>query len=155
DTELTARAGQEALEAQEPVPPDDVESPVVAGSLRAPRRWEQLLIDAAVIGGRRPWERRLGGLAAQVRAPPAALADDEARALRVRRQLSDLKALREFALPLLDALEALPASATWGGWLDPLTALASRALRQPGRVLSLLAELAPMGPVGPVSLGEV
>ncbi len=155
DAELTARAGQEAPQAQEPAPPDDVESPVVAGTLRAPRRWEQVLIDAAVIGGRRRWERRLDGLAAQLRAALAAFPDDEARALRLRRQVGDLLALREFALPLLDALEALPASATWGGWLDPLTALASRALRQPGRVLSLLAELAPMGPVGPVSLGEV
>src|SRR5262249_1728461 len=82
DAELTARAGQEAVEAEEPAPPEDVESPVVAGTLRAPRRWEQLLIDAAVIGGRRRWERRLGGLGAQLRAALAAFADDRAPARR-------------------------------------------------------------------------
>jgi len=36
------------------------------GVLRAPRRWEQLLVDAAVIGGRDRWERRLAGLAADL-----------------------------------------------------------------------------------------
>ena len=155
DVELTGRPDQEPAPAEEPQAPDDVDAPVVAGALRAPWRWEQLLLEAAVIGGRSRWERRLDGLAAQLRGTLTAFADDEARALRLRRQLGDLAALREFALPLLDALEALPASATWGGWLDPLTALATRALRHPSRVLSLLAELAPMGPVGPVSLGEV
>src|SRR5207249_5063202 len=84
-----------------------------------------------------------------------AYADDEARVQHFQRELRDLGALREFALPLLDALSSLPREASWGEWLDPLTALATRALREPARVLSLLAELAPMGPVGPVSLGEV
>src|SRR5439155_4661722 len=36
---------------------------VVAGTLRAPRLWEKLLVDAAVIGGRDRWERRIDGLA--------------------------------------------------------------------------------------------
>jgi len=155
DAELTGRPGEYPPPADEPVRPADVETPVVAGSLRAPWRWEQLLMDAAVIGGRERWERRLDGRRAQLRTTLAAFADDEAKAQRVQRQLEDLAALRDFALPLLDALEALPASATWGEWLDPLTALASRALREPARVLSLLAELAPMGPVGPISLAEV
>src|SRR6202007_259674 len=81
--------------------------------------------------------------------------DDESRLQLVQRDLADLAALRDFALPLLDALAALPDEATWGEWIDPLTALASRVLREPARVLSLLAELAPMSPVGPVSLAEV
>jgi RecB family exonuclease len=155
DAELTARPDEEPARAEEPERPDDVEAPVVAGSLRAPWRWEQLLMDAAVIGGRERWKRRLDGLQAQLRTTLAAFADDEARSQRMTRQLDDLAALRDFALPLLDALEALPASATWGDWIDPLTALAARALREPSRVLSLLAELVPMGPVGPVSLAEV
>ena len=154
DAELTARPGEEQPPAEDPVQPENVEAPVVAGTLRAPRRWEQLLIDAAVIGGRHRWKRRLDGLQGQLRTKLRA-ADDEARSQGLQRQLDDLAALRDFALPLLDSLEGLPASATWGEWLDPLTALASRALRSPARVLSLLAELAPMGPVGPVSLGEV
>src|SRR3989475_778396 len=155
DSELTARPAAEPAPAAEPGPPADLDAPVVAGALRAPWRWEQLLIDAAVIGGRQRWKRRLDGLEAQLRATLAAFAEDEARAQRMERELADLAALREFALPLLDALAALPASATWAGWIDPLTALATRALREPARVLSLLAELAPMGPVGPVPLGEV
>src|SRR2546425_1282077 len=155
DSELTARPAAEPAPAAEPGPPADLDAPVVAGALRAPWRWEQLLIDAAVIGGRQRWKRRLDGLEAQLRATLAAFAEDEARAQRMERELADLAALREFALPLLDALAALPASASWAGWIDPLTALATRALREPARVLSLLAELAPMGPVGPVSLGEV
>src|SRR2546423_6599160 len=155
DSELTARPAAEPAPVAEPGPPADLDAPVVAGALRAPWRWEQLLIDAAVIGGRQRWKRRLDGLEAQLRATLAAFAEDEARAQRMERELADLAALREFALPLLDALAALPASASWAGWIDPLTALATRALREPARVLSLLAELAPMGPVGPVSLGEV
>ncbi|HTO97996.1 MAG TPA: PD-(D/E)XK nuclease family protein [Myxococcales bacterium] len=155
DEELTARAGAESPAPADPARPDDVEAPVVAGSLRAPRHWEQFLMEAAVIGGRDRWERRLQGLDARFRVELQAFAEDEAKAQRIRRQLDELGALREFALPLLDTLAALPKSATWAAWLDPLTALASRALREPGRVLSLLAELAPMGPVGPVSLAEV
>src|SRR5256714_1549754 len=83
-------------------PPEDLDAPVVAGALRAPWRWEQLLIDAAVIGGRERWKRRLDGLEAQLRTTSVAFAEDEARAQRLERGLADLAALREFALPLLD-----------------------------------------------------
>ncbi|HZX96875.1 MAG TPA: PD-(D/E)XK nuclease family protein, partial [Myxococcales bacterium] len=155
DAELTARAPETAPAAEEPAFPSDLDEPVVAGSLRAPRRWEKLLVDAAVMGGRARWERRLGGLGEKLQRELAAVAEDEAKAERARRDLSDLAALRQFALPLLDALAALPVSASWGEWIDPLTAVATRALRDPSRVLSLLAELAPMAPVGPVALPEV
>ncbi|HYY53598.1 MAG TPA: PD-(D/E)XK nuclease family protein [Myxococcales bacterium] len=155
DTELTPTPTEEPAHPEDATAPVDVDAPVVAGSLRAPWRWEQLLIDAAVIGGRDRWKRRLDGLEAQLRTTLSAFAEDEARAQRIERELADLGALRDFALPLLDSLASLPASATWAGWLDPLGALASRALRDPARVLSLLAELVPMGPVGPVSLAEV
>ena len=155
DAELDARLPPEPEPQREPAAPADVDAPVVAGSLRAPWRWEKLLLDAAVIGGRHRWERRLDGLRGALQGQVEAFADDEARLERVRRELDDLSALRTFALPLLDALAALPKSATWGDWIDPLTALASRSLRDPARVLSLLAELAPMAPVGPVALPEV
>ena len=142
-------------EPEPPAPaPDDPDAPVVAGVLREPRRWERLLVDAAVIGGRERWERRLAGLAADLRLK-AREEDDEGRRDRLQRDLADLAALRGFALPLLDALAALPAAASWGDWLERLSALATTALRRPGRVLSLLAELAPMAPVGPVGLDEV
>jgi len=143
-------------EPEEPSPASaDVDAPVAFGVLRAPRRWEQLLIDAAVIGGKGRWARRLSGLAAKLEAELVEFADDESRTGRIRRDQEDLRALRDFALPLLDALASLPREASWGQWLGPLTALATRALRRPARVLSLLAELQPMGPVGPVSLAEV
>ena len=46
---------------------DSAESPVLEGSLRAPWKWERLLVDSAVIGGRERWSRRLTGLAAEQR----------------------------------------------------------------------------------------
>ncbi|MBX7097410.1 MAG: PD-(D/E)XK nuclease family protein [Myxococcaceae bacterium] len=131
------------------------EAPVAQGRLRSPRRWERLLVDAAVIGGRDRWERRLDGLETSLRTLRAAPDVSEGRAASLDRTLDDLKVLRAFALPLLDELAALPSDAPWGEWLEALGRLASRALRRPERVLALLAELAPMGSVGPVGLSEV
>jgi CRISPR/Cas system-associated exonuclease Cas4 (RecB family) len=137
-------------------PPDVEEVPVVAGSLRAPRRWENLLVEAAVIGGRDRWARRLAGLAEELKLDLAAQEDpDGAVAARLTTELRDLGHLRDYALPLIDALAELPDSAVWGDWIDALSALASRALRRPERVLSALSELVPMAPTGPVELAEV
>ncbi len=130
--------------------------PVVAGRLRAPRRWEYLLVEAAVIGGRERWRRRIEGLRNDLRLKIPALADeDETRAAITRRTLEDLEAFAGYALPLIEALDGLPKSTNWGDWLDQLGALATRALRKPDRVLSMLSELAPMAGVGPVTLDEV
>ncbi len=128
------------------------DAPVAAGTLRAPWRWERLLVEAAVIGGRERWARRLAGLAARHALVEDPGADPHGHAARDR---ADLAHLTAFALPLLDELAALPAQATWGTWLDRLAALADRALRLPDRVLGVLAALAPMADVGPVALGEV
>jgi ATP-dependent helicase/nuclease subunit B len=133
----------------------DPEAPVTAGRLRAPRRWERLLIDAAVIGGTGRWRRRLAGLRHRAEADAASPTASEAQVQRAQRTLGDLTALETFALPLLDALAALPAEATWGEWLGRLTSLATRALKTPQRVLGILQELAPMSVVGPVRLAEV
>ena len=136
--------------------PADDRGPVIAGQLRAPRRWERLLVEAAVIGGRERWRRRIDGLANDLRLKVAELADeDEARAAIVARTLEDLNAFAGYTLPLIELLDGLPASAHWGEWLDQLSALATRALRQPERVLSVLSELAPMASIGPVTLEEV
>ena len=137
-------------------PSESEEGPVSGGRLRAPRRWEQLLVEAAVIGGRDRWSRRLDGLAKEMTLDLEALEDpDDPSATRITRDLSALEALRDYALPLLEVLAGLPAQAPWGDWLDHLSALATRALRRPERVLAVLAELAPMASVGPVELGEV
>ncbi|MGC4117252.1 MAG: PD-(D/E)XK nuclease family protein [Myxococcales bacterium] len=153
---VLTRGGDEAPETAEPAPPADPDAaPASAGTLRAPWRWERLLQDAAVIGGHERWARRLDGLRAEVEAQRAALAEKGEQSQRIERQLADLGALRNFALPLIAELHDWPAQATWSEWLERLTALATRALRHPDRVLTLLAELAPMGPIGPVALNEV
>jgi ATP-dependent helicase/DNAse subunit B len=131
--------------------PED--SPVRNGQLRAPRRWERLLVEAAVIGGRDRWRLRLDGLANDLRLRLTEA--DEAEAENLARTLDDLSAFSTYALPLIEALDELPEASSWGEWLDRLAALATQALKNPDRVLALLAELAPMGPVGPVTLSEV
>jgi hypothetical protein len=134
----------------------DTDAPVVAGTLRAPRRWERLLVDAAVIGGRERWTRRLVGLAKELELDLQELDDPEdPAALRIQRQLVDLAALRDYALPLIDELASFPERVVWGEWIDQLSSLATRALRHPERVLAVLGELAPMAAIGPVDLAEV
>ncbi len=129
--------------------------PVVEGALRAPWRWERLLVDAAVIGNRERWERRLGGLGAELELRRSELADDDVRAAFFDRQILDLKHLGDVAMPQISALAALPMRAAWGEWLGHLRALAALAVRDSAPVLAALAELEPMAPVGPVGLDEV
>ena len=124
--------------------------------VRAPRRWDALLVDAAVIGGLDRWQRRLDGLHAQLEAEAAQAAlEGDGRADYRRRQADDAKELAAFALPIVEALAALPEGETWGAWLDALTELAAQSIARPERVLQVLAELAPMKDVGPVSLTQV
>ncbi len=126
-----------------------------AGS-RAPWRWEKLLVDAAVIGGRERWARRLAGLDAELRLKRAALeAEDGAVTAALDREIADLDHLRNVALPIIDALAGLPDAAPWEEWLNRLEALAAISIRDTGEALRALAELRPMGPVGPVTLAEV
>jgi CRISPR/Cas system-associated exonuclease Cas4 (RecB family) len=139
-----------------PLPPDREASPVVGGTLRAPRHWEQLLVEAAVIGGRDRWVKRLDGLANELRLDLEALDDpDDPAGVRIKKSIASVASLRAYALPLLDVLEGLPDRAPWGTWIDRLSALATRAIRSPERVLSVLSELLPMASVGPVDLREV
>jgi ATP-dependent helicase/nuclease subunit B len=131
------------------------QTPVREGQLRAPRRWEQLLVDAAVIGSRDRWRRRLDGLGNELRTKLAELShDDEVETAAVIRALDDLAAFAAYALPLIDLLSGWPDFANWGEWFGHLGDLAARALKRPDRVLAVLAELAPIAPVGPVSLSE-
>ncbi len=143
--------GEEASEA----PPNEA---VPGRTLRVPRRWERLLVEASVVGGLDRWARRLDGLRAELelrRSGLVALDADDPRIERIDVNLVNLGYLRDYVLPLLDDLAALPEEASWAEWLDALGALATRGLRRPKTVLSLLAGLAPMGPIGPVSLSEV
>jgi CRISPR/Cas system-associated exonuclease Cas4 (RecB family) len=180
DEELIPERIARALEPSVPTPevepepvPASVRAPVREGSLRAPRQWERLLVESAVIGGRERWSTRLGGLREElaVRKKEAELAGLPTEALRT--SIEDLAAFEGFAMPLLDELDSLardpfaapssgsgPASralrqATWGAWTEALSALATRALRKPDRVLAVLSEMAPMRDVGPLTLAEV
>ncbi len=131
---------------------------VIAGSLRAPWKWETLIVESAVIGGDPTrWHRRLAGLAHEYRLKMQGELSEEPespRAARFERELRNLAHLRSFALPIIDLLALWPASASWGDWLDRFAALAPMVLRQPERVLRVLAELRPMSEIGPVSLDE-
>lgn len=139
-------------------PPDADDRPVVAGTLRTPWRWDRLLVESAVIGGRDRWIRRLTGLERELRLRLDECDADDPRSPRARRLESDLvslRHLRRFALPVIELLASFPRQAPWGAWLDRLEALAPRVLRRPDRVLATLGELRPMAEVGPVPLAEV
>jgi ATP-dependent helicase/nuclease subunit B len=138
--------------------PDSDDAPVVEGALRAPWKWEALLVESAVIGGRERWARRLTGLAADYRARIEAVRREEPESPRLdalARDLANLEHLGRFALPVIDRLAGLPGAAPWGEWLPALERLAPLVLQRPERILTVLAELRPLAPVGPVSLDEV
>jgi RecB family exonuclease len=147
---------EEHIPEDPPLPVEPEARSVVDGALRAPWRWERLLVESAVIGSEDRWERRSAGLERELRLRRDELRDeDENRAAALDRDIRDLAHLREFALPLIKLLAALPHKATWGEWLARLSELATSALRESKAVLETLAELAPMSPVGPVELFEV
>jgi ATP-dependent helicase/nuclease subunit B len=131
-------------------------NPAVERGARAPWRWEKLLVEAAVIGSRARWDRRLDGLEAELRLRRTALEDDDgAQAHFLDRQLADLAHLRTLAMPLIDALAALPKLATWLEWLAHLRALTALAIIDREHVMGQLAELDLLGPIGPVTLDEI
>jgi hypothetical protein len=155
--------------ADENVPIDDSldagsdDDAIVAGTLRAPWKWEELIVESAVIGGvdredgKRRWRRRLSGLAADYMIQLDEVRRDEPespRVARIERDVRNLRHLRDFALPVIDALADWPDEATWGEWLDRFEELAPVVLLRPSRVLRVIAELRPMAAVGPVSLEE-
>jgi hypothetical protein len=138
-------------------PAEDESSAIVDGTLRAPWKWERLIVESSVIGGADRWHRRLDGLAQELRLRIREESRDDPEspiARRGARDLRNLEHLRAFALPIIDTLASWPASATWGEWLDRFGALVPRVLRRPNDVLQVLSELRPMAEVGPVGLDE-
>jgi CRISPR/Cas system-associated exonuclease Cas4 (RecB family) len=144
-------------------PLDSDDHAIVAGTLRSPWKWEELIVESAVVGGRTReegsarWRRRLDGLAADYRIRIQEMRKEEpesARIARYERDLANLAHLRQFALPIVDALAEWPERASWGEWLERFTALAEHTLRRPARVLQVLADLRPMASIGPVTLEE-
>ncbi len=121
-----------------------------------PAAWERLLVDAAVVGGKERWERRLRGLENEYRLRLSKLEDeDETEAGHIGRQLELLGNLQRLALPIIRRLDELPRQAIWGEWLGQLSELAQMTLRHPDSVLLALNELWAMGEAGPVTLDEV
>jgi CRISPR/Cas system-associated exonuclease Cas4 (RecB family) len=138
---------------------DDEDNAVLAGSLRTPRRWERMLVEAAVVGGGPGrWRRRLDGFDEELRERRREIERDDPSSARLaaidddRRRLVHLGA---FALPIVTEMAAWPPLARWGEWLDRLDDLAPRTLRTPAYVRRVLADLRPMASVGPVSIDEV
>jgi CRISPR/Cas system-associated exonuclease Cas4 (RecB family) len=136
-----------------PSAPAAASEPRPTRSLLLPRRWESLLVDAAVIGGAGRWHRRLDGFSRELEERIARANEQQRRILE--RELAALQALRTFALPIVDLLGALPRAASWGAWLDALNELAERALDAPGPVRAVLAQLEIVRDVGPVGLKDV
>jgi hypothetical protein len=148
--------------AVEAIEDSDAEA-VVSGTLRAPWKWEALVVESAVIGGRsraegrERWRRRLDGLSADYRYRLDALRAEEPespRIARFERELRNLGHLRDFALPIVALLAEWPEQAMWGEWIDRFSVLAVRVLGRPARVQRTLADLRPMAEVGPVTLDE-
>src|SRR5260370_4217656 len=108
------------LAEEEPAGPRESGAPVVAGTLRAPWRWEHLLLDAAVIKGRERWEKRLRGLEGQLRVQLQNFADDEARAQRLRRAPAQRDAPPALAPPASDAPAGPPQQPHPGDGRGPL-----------------------------------
>ncbi len=118
-------------------------------TVRAPRQWERLLVEAIVIGGDpQRWRRRIRGLSADLSRRAAELDRIGGESSGLRRTMDELAALERFALPLLDDLAALPARASLAVYREKVSALATRALAQPARALAAIAELAPRAPSG-------
>ncbi|MCA1561107.1 MAG: hypothetical protein LC804_12855 [Acidobacteria bacterium] len=132
------------------------DEPISREGLRAPGRWEALLIDAGVIGGEARWRRRLDGLKEEFRLQHRELQREESGAAleELERKIRHLEQFTAFALPLIGRLAAWPAAATWGEWLDLFEDLALRALARPSRVRRVLADLRPMAAIGGVALAE-
>ena len=154
---VTIKETGDPIDSQEVGTPitEAVERPVTNGQLRAPSRWEHLLVEAAVIGGRDRWRRRINGLRAELQMKLVQAEEDEAQVAMLGRLLGDLTSFAAYAMPLIDELAELPATANWGEWIERLSALVTRAVRQPDRVLAILFELTPMSSIGPVSLDDV
>ena len=130
----------------------------LAGTLRAPWRWEDLIVEAAVFGKLDRWQRRLKGLEHEYDRRLREASSEDPEASRVRglvRDREQLRALRSFAEPILAEMADWLPSQPWGEWLHALERLAPRVIARPERVLRTLRELAPLSAIGPVSLREV
>lgn len=146
DEETAQLLGASATSAESP-PPRPTKN------LTVPRRWESILVNAAVIGGAARWHSRLDVLERSLEKRIERAKEFER--LAAERERDTLRELREFALPIVDLLGRLPEAAPWGAWLDALRELTERAIDAPAPIFSALAELEIVRDVGPVTLTDV
>ena len=152
------RAEDAAPEDEAPAPTERDADRIVAGTLRAPWRWEELLVESYVIQGLDRWKRRLPGLRHEYERRLRELRGDDTDSPRIaalERDREQLRQLEDFAVPIVEALDTWRAPRLWGEWLEAFAEWAPRVIRQPVRVLRVLGELTPLGSVGPVGLREV
>ena len=119
-------------------PPDTDDEAIVAGTLRSPWKWEELIVESAVVGGptradgKARWRRRLDGLAADYRYRIEELKREEPESPRSRGSSATCGTCRTCASSRCRSSTRSPTgriAATWGEWLDRFDALAARALR--------------------------
>ena len=104
-------------------PPADTEPPVVEGTLRAPWKWERLIVESSVVGGDPDrWRRRLRGLREtyEKQITEEGLREDpeSPRLVMLRRNQQNLAHLTDFSVPIIETLASWPARATWGEWIE-------------------------------------
>ena len=99
----------------------DDDSPIVEGGLRAPWKWERLIVEASVVGGDpERWRRRLRGLRAtydaQINEERRREDPESPRLAGLERDRRNLDHLASFALPIVDTLASsnapLPSATT-------------------------------------------